>query len=265
MDSDDAVDQAWNLIYHKLVSLKLSLLTEENLQQSATDLYEIQFRNRSNSNSSAESRQRLALAEKRTNEWVEKLYEIYCDVWQTQGHTKTPAFITAVYEKAITVAIAARCSSALVGLHDHELRTSCVAPNSGARDRAFRDRMRRLSERWKTKLDIEAKELGHHASVHLSRTISQASPPVVRKRSPRPKSLCFQAALNVLRTNPRLSLERFCRLMDSKAEQYPTSLKYRPPENWRVRTFMEQYRKRSNTVSRFLTSVRKELVPSAAE
>jgi hypothetical protein len=80
------------------------------------------------------------------------------------------------------------------------------------------------------------------------------------KRGPRAKPLCFPAAVNLVSDNPQINLPDFCRLMDRKAEQHPTTTKYRPPESWKVRTFFEQYKKRSNTVSRFLSSVRKEIL-----
>jgi hypothetical protein len=78
-----------------------------------------------------------------------------------------------------------------------------------------------------------------------------------KKRIPRPKPLCFHSAVVLLRKHPDLSLLRFCQLMDSKAEQHPTSHKYLPPESWNVRSFHEQYKNRSNTVSRFLSAARK--------
>lgn len=84
-------------------------------------------------------------------------------------------------------------------------------------------------------------------------------PPIPGKRTTRPKPPCFESAIEQLTKNPQLSLVAFCRLMDSKANQYQTSQKYRPPKSWEVRTFMEQYKKRSNTVSRFLSDVRKAM------
>jgi hypothetical protein len=80
-----------------------------------------------------------------------------------------------------------------------------------------------------------------------------------KQRATRPKAPCFNAAMELLKRNPKWGLLDFCRGMDAKAEQYPTSPKYKPPPAWKVRSFHEQYKKRSNTVSRFLCEVRKQL------
>jgi hypothetical protein len=77
------------------------------------------------------------------------------------------------------------------------------------------------------------------------------------RRATRPKPQCFELAVEQLRKNSELTLVEFCRLMDRKAAQFPNSQKYLPPKSWRVRSFFEQYKKRSNTVSRFLSDVRK--------
>jgi hypothetical protein len=81
----------------------------------------------------------------------------------------------------------------------------------------------------------------------------------LRKRPPRPKSPCFETAVALLARKPNLSLVQFCREMDSNAEKFRSALKYRPPESWNVQSFYEQYKKRGNTVSRFVSAVRGEI------
>jgi hypothetical protein len=76
------------------------------------------------------------------------------------------------------------------------------------------------------------------------------------KRTTRAKPPCFEVAVDQLRGKPELTLIEFCRLMDSKAEQYPSTQKYRPPKTWEVRSFGQQYERRRNTISRFLCGVR---------
>jgi hypothetical protein len=80
-----------------------------------------------------------------------------------------------------------------------------------------------------------------------------------RKRAPRSRPPCFETAVALFTKKPNLSLIQFCRDMDSNAEKFRSALKYRPPESWRTRTFYEQYRKRANTVSRFVSTVRSEI------
>lgn len=123
-----------------------------------------------------------------------------------------------------------------------------------ARMVGFKRKMERLLARWQRKLETEAKECEHDQQGSIV--------PSRRKRSLQPKQPCFESAVKLLRSNPQVSLLNFCRLMDSKAEQHPTSNKYRPPEGWKVRSFNQQYKKRSNTVSGFLSRARKELTPT---
>ncbi len=85
------------------------------------------------------------------------------------------------------------------------------------------------------------------------------TPGVRGKRATRPKTPYFESALEQLRKNSELTLLEFCLLMDRKAAQFPTSQKYLPPRSWEVRSFFEQYKKRRNTVSRFLSGVRKAI------
>lgn len=85
------------------------------------------------------------------------------------------------------------------------------------------------------------------------------SEPPKRRRPPRARALCFEAAIALLSKKPHLSLVQFCREMDSNAEKFRSAPKYRPPESWETRTFYEQYQKRANTVSRFVSAVRSEI------
>jgi hypothetical protein len=99
-----------------------------------------------------------------------------------------------------------------------------------------------------------------HAASYIaarSRTVVPGHGP--KKKRSRPRPPCFEVAVKLLEENRNLELVQFCREMDSKAAQYPSVLKYKPPATWGVRTFHDQYRKRSNTVSRFLSEVRKHI------
>jgi hypothetical protein len=80
-----------------------------------------------------------------------------------------------------------------------------------------------------------------------------------KSRKGKDKAPSFFVAVNLLRKNRDLTLVAFCRWMDSKSEQFRGVPKYKPPTNWKVQSFYEQYRKRPNTVSRFLSTVRKYL------
>jgi hypothetical protein len=107
---------------------------------------------------------------------------------------------------------------------------------------------------------------GGHAFPGSGVAIAGPPRPVVaapsKRKRVRPRPRCFAVAVELLRKNPNLKLIEFCRAMDTKAEQYPSALKYKPPKAWGVSTFFDQYRNRSNTVSRFLSDVRRHIETS---
>ena len=102
-----------------------------------------------------------------------------------------------------------------------------------------------------------------HGDAHRIPSALQSADTVQRRKRQHPKAPCFAAAVELLTKKPDLALLEFCRQMDAKAEQYPSALKYKPPSGWKVRSFYEQYKKRSNTISRFLSDVRKHIRASA--
>jgi hypothetical protein len=98
----------WELIDHRLVGLKLSDLSEEMRKSINDEERQIRDNNRHNQNSQAVPSLLVQMQERRTNEWAEKTYKIYCDVWKKQGHQKTADFIRAVSSHAIPTIISAR-------------------------------------------------------------------------------------------------------------------------------------------------------------
>jgi hypothetical protein len=110
---------------------------------------------------------------------------------------------------------------------------------------------------WQLRLNNALRSPGDREEHAASRAIVAARNP--EKKRARPKPPCFAVAVKLLKQNRDLELVQFCREMDSKAAQYPSVLKYKPPTNWKVPTFFKQYQKRSNTVSRFLSEVRKHI------
>src|SRR5258708_21333279 len=87
----------WEDSDHGLVGLKLTNLSEQMHQQIEADERRIQFENLGNLNGLAVPSLILEMKERRTEEFVQKVYELYCDVWLTQGQKKSAAFLRAVY------------------------------------------------------------------------------------------------------------------------------------------------------------------------
>jgi hypothetical protein len=94
---------------------------------------------------------------------------------------------------------------------------------------------------------------------------SQQGIPSIRKRPHRSKEPCYEGAAIILRTAPKIDPRSFCIKMDRRAEQNTKDLKFQPPKSWNVRSFLEQHGKRANTISAFMTRVRRILRTEQAE
>lgn len=81
-------DFRWEEIDHSLVRLKLIDLAYEMQNQIKSDERNIWFENRGNLNSSTVPSLILKMQLARTEEWARRTYEIYCEVWQTQGRRR---------------------------------------------------------------------------------------------------------------------------------------------------------------------------------
>jgi len=155
---------AWNLIDHTLVGLKLSDLSEEMRKSINDEERQIRDDNRHNQNSQAVPSLLVQMHERRTDEWAEKTYKVYCDVWEKQGYAKTAAFVRAVSAHAIPVIIAARTGAVISQLSAERKRTGSVMEPHNARMATFKQSMERLAGRWARKLKIEARECEHAES-----------------------------------------------------------------------------------------------------
>ena len=155
---------AWDLIDHTLVGLKLLDLSVEMRKSIDTEERQIRFDNRHNQNSQAVPSLLVQMQELRTDEWAEKTYTIYCDVWEKQGYKKTADFVRAVSAHAIPVIIAARTTAVIAQLSGERERTGSVMGPHDARMATFKRDMQRLADRWARKLKIEARECEHAES-----------------------------------------------------------------------------------------------------
>ena len=158
----------WGLIDHSLVGLKLTDLAEEMHESIRTEVEEIRFDNRGNSNSQAVPTLLIAMHLRRTDEWIEKSYAAYCEVWEKQGYQKTADFVRAVSANAIPVIISARRTAVIAGLSSQQARTNSPTEPHNARIKSFKQAMLRLAARWSRKLEIEARECEHSESASRS-------------------------------------------------------------------------------------------------
>ncbi len=150
----------WEDIDHRLVVLKLVDLSEEMGNRIKADERRIRFENRLNLNSNTVPSLVLQIKEKCANEWARRAYEIYCEVWQTQGYVKSAPFVRGVCAHIVRM-LGVRANSIA-----HEFSRSARGTNlpvslRTAHLNGLDLRMRQLQSRWKRRLEIEAKECAH--------------------------------------------------------------------------------------------------------
>jgi hypothetical protein len=150
----------WQDIDHRLVVLKLVDLSEEMRIRIKADESRIRFENRLNLNSNTVPSLVLRMKEERADEWARRVYEIYCEVWQTQGHVKSAAFVRGVCAHIVQM-LGVRASSIANEFSRFARGTNFSGTLTTAHLRGLVLRMRQLQGRWQRRLEIEAKECKH--------------------------------------------------------------------------------------------------------
>jgi len=165
----------WEDIDHNLVSLRQTDLAEAMQGQIETDERRIQFENRGNLNSNAVPSLVLKMKQDRADEFARKVYEIYCDVWQTQGYVKSASFVRAVCVRGIVPMLRARTGAIAAAFSIFATRTSFPSAICNAQLQSLRLNMQRLESRWRRHLEIEAKECEHAERTKNLHAISTSS------------------------------------------------------------------------------------------
>jgi hypothetical protein len=200
----------WENIDHSLVSLKLTDLAEKMHSEIRLEEERIRFENRHNLNDNAVPSLVLRMKQERADECARKAYEIYCGVWQTQGHVKSGAFVRVVCSRGIVPMLRARAGAIAGEFSRFAERTSFPDKIRDAHLVAHGLKMQRLQSRWERQLEAEAKECEH-----AERTKNSSSNATSETR---PTSLSSDETLNGPRTPDSHSPA------DRKT---PTSLNYR--------------------------------------
>jgi hypothetical protein len=151
----------WEDIDHKLVSLRLIVLAEEMRAQIEADEKRITFENRDNLNSNTVPSLVLKMKQDRADEWAERAYAIYCEVWQTQGHVKSAAFVRAVSAGAIQPFLQTRAAAIAARFSKLTRPTNLPFMLRDAHLQSLRLNMGRLEGRWRRRLEIEARQCEH--------------------------------------------------------------------------------------------------------
>jgi len=151
----------WEDVDHRLVSLRLTDLAEEMHKQIEQDEKRIRFENHGNFNMNTVPSLVLKMKQDRADDMARRVYEIYCDVWQTQGHAKSAAFLRAVYVHGIVPVLRARAGGIASEFAGFAARTGFPVEIGKAHLQSLQRNMLRLEGRWRRRIEIEAKELEH--------------------------------------------------------------------------------------------------------
>jgi hypothetical protein len=164
----------WEDIDHSLVRLRLVDLSTEMNRLIKADESRIRFEQRGNLNTNAVPRLVLQMKQNRADEWAQKTYEIYCDVWHKQGNAKSAAFLRALFARILPVlrgragAIASEFARA-----QFTVRTAFPTALRQAHLQSLDLNMRRIEDRWQRRLETEAKECEH------AERIAKLHPPTI--------------------------------------------------------------------------------------
>jgi hypothetical protein len=147
----------WEDIDHRLVVLKLVDLSEEMRSRIKADESRIRFENRLNLNSNTVPSLVLQMNEEHADEWARREYEIYCEVWQTQGYVKSAGFVRSIGARIVRM-LGVRAKSIANEFSRFAGRTNFPGSLTTVHLRSLDLRMRQLQGRWQRRLEIEAKE-----------------------------------------------------------------------------------------------------------
>jgi hypothetical protein len=169
----------WEDIDDRLVVLKLMNLAEEMRHQIRADKWRIQSESHGDLNRKFLV---LKMEQDRADEWARRAYEIYCEVWQTQGHAKSADFVRAVGARVVMRLLRARTERVA---HEFTRFARGCFPFAlrDAKLNGFRLNMLRLESRWRRRLEIEAKECEHAERIAKSRVATLTNGQTSQKES----------------------------------------------------------------------------------
>lgn len=133
-------------------------MSEEVRKLIDDDVGHIRFQNMHNGNSMAVPSSRLQMYRLRTDEWAARLYEGYCEIWQTQRRHLSPEFLRAIVAHAIQTIVSVRKASVVDEFRREEQRKG--SPDAGwlqpAMDAFARD-MVLLLHKWEKESEFDAR------------------------------------------------------------------------------------------------------------
>src|SRR5262249_8272982 len=149
---------------------KLSLIASEMQAKVVSEERTALFECRTRGNSGSIKPTLVELHVRLTDEWLERTYQAYSEVWTIQGNEKSAEFIRAVFDNALVPLLWARQGTIISGFQLTGVRTrdNSYGPTGDELVRA----LRRFRSKWWDKLEIEAR-----ACEYVDKTDGQPSQP----------------------------------------------------------------------------------------
>jgi hypothetical protein len=162
---------SWNEIDHEMVRHKLSLVAQEMQPKVVSEERRVLFECRQKGNAGAIKPSLVGMHERLTDEWIERTYQAYCEVWSAQRQIKSADFVRAVFQNAIIPLIAVR--QATIIAHFNLMATRKREHSSRPENDALVRALKKLQGKWLDKLEVEARSCTY---LPISQE-SQPSPP----------------------------------------------------------------------------------------
>jgi hypothetical protein len=147
----------WKQVDERLSSIMQSKVSAEIRELITDDIGHIRFQNMHNGNSMTVPSQRLRMQLLRSDEWAARLYESYCEIWQTQRRHLSPEFLRAIATHAIGVLVSGRKGAVADEFLREQERTGRNAGWLQPAMDAFARDMARLLNKWEQASESDAR------------------------------------------------------------------------------------------------------------
>jgi hypothetical protein len=147
----------WQQVDQQLSGILQSKVSAEIRELVTDDVGHIRFQNMHDGNSMTVPSQRLKMQRLRTEEWAARLYEGYCEIWQTQGMPISAEFLRGIVQNAISTLCSAR-GGAVTGEFVREAH--CTASDANWLKpvlEAFKRDLQMLEHNWNQRAEFDAR------------------------------------------------------------------------------------------------------------
>jgi hypothetical protein len=155
--SSQPVPFNWQQVDQRLSSILQSKVSEEIRKLIDDDVGHIRFQNIHNGNDMTIPSERLQMHRLRTDEWTARLYEGYCEIWQTQRKNLSPAFLRGIAQNVVSVVCSARVGAVTDEFVREQHRTGRDANWLKPALEAFKRDMQLLAHKWNQAAELDAR------------------------------------------------------------------------------------------------------------